>query len=344
MIAQPSGQTAAVELYRSDASGAVSVASLEGVEFADGAAFTVSPKDVCLYALAVGAGRQPVFANAEELRNAPAQRSVRAAADADSRRFVWEGHPRFSALPTLAATFPFLGGASAVDSLAAWGLCFEPSALLHGEHALQLHAPLLSAVLAGPLRNHTRVVSVLDRGSGALVVLETTTRRVQDGALLATNTLSVFIRGLGGFAGRPAAPERTPRAPAPAAAVPSAPDAVVEERTEASAALLYRLTGDYNPLHVDVAAAARGGFQAPILHGLCTLGHATRAVTMRFLGGEAERVIAVRARFVGVVTPGATLQTSVWRASPTRFLFAVRADGKSVLAGGVLDLAATARL
>jgi hypothetical protein len=181
---------------------------------------------------------------------------------------VYEQHARFAALPTLAATFPFLGAPAGEDpvlgALAAAGLRFEPSALLHGEHVLQLHAPLRSALAGAPLCNATRVMAVHDKGSGALVVLRTDTRCVHDGALLATNTQGVFIRGLGGFAGAQQA-KKAPSAPPPPPL--RAPDAVWQERVDVAAALLYRLSGDTNPLHADPAAAARGGFDAPILHG-----------------------------------------------------------------------------
>lgn len=279
-------------------------------------------------------------------------------------RYVFEGDPRFVALPTLAATFPFRGAAAGEDpvlgALAAAGLRFEPSALLHGEHDLRLHAPLAAALHGAALRNATRVEAVLDKGSGALVVLRTETRLV-DGSLLATNTQSVFIRGLGGFAPRAA---RQPGAPQGLQAPPRPPDAVWVERVDPSAALLYRLSGDTNPLHADPAAAARGGFDAPILHGasrvaccsapcsdasgagLCTLGYAVRAALLRLCDGDAARVARVRVRFSGVFFPGETLETSLWRDGPLRIAFQARAleRGTPVLSAGLLELAPPAKL
>ena len=238
-------------LRRADAGGASSPADLVGMQLPPGVPFTLDAREVCLYALGVGAGRQPVFAGGAE------------------RRFVYEGDARFVALPTLAATFPFRGAAPGEDpvlgALAAAGLRFEPSALLHGEHELRLHAPLAAATRGAALRNSTVVEAVLDKRSGALVRLRTDTR-LPDGALVATNTQAVFIRGLGGFSTRNAHSE--PSAP-PAQAPRRPPDAVWTERVDPSAALLYRLSGDTNPLHADPAAAARGGFDAPILHGAC---------------------------------------------------------------------------
>jgi len=238
-------------LRRADAGGASSPADLVGMQLPAGVPFTLDAREACLYALGVGAGRQPVFAGAAE------------------RRLVYEGDSRFVPLPTLAATFPFRGAAAGEDpvlgALAVAGLRFEPSALLHGEHELRLHAPLRAALDGAPLRNATRVMSVLDKRSGALVELRTETRRARDDALLATNTQAVFIRGLGGFAARDA-PRQAAAAPAQAPAR-RPPDAVWTERVDPSAALLYRLSGDTNPLHADPAAAARGGFDAPILHG-----------------------------------------------------------------------------
>lgn len=269
-------------LRRADAGGASSPADLVGAELPPGVPFTLDTREVCLYALGVGAGRQPVFAGAAERRRVVATgaatlRSLAVAPSAHSRahvlfaesrparRFVYEGDPRFVALPTLAATFPFRGAPPGEDpvlgALASAGLRFDPMALLHGEHELRLHAPLSSATRGVALRNATRVEAVLDKGSGALVVLRTQTR-LPDGALLATNTQAVFIRGLGGFA-----PRAAPREPKPAQAPSRPPDAVWTERVDPSAALLYRLSGDTNPLHADPAAAARGGFDAPIVHG-----------------------------------------------------------------------------
>ena len=341
------------------------------MELPPGVPFTLDAREACLYALGVGAGRQPVFAGAAERRCAVVASLALSSwcLSLVCRRYVYEGDPRFVALPTLAATFPFRGAAPGEDpvlgALAAAGLRFEPSALLHGEQSTRLHAPLASALRGAPLRNATRVEAVLDKGSGALVVMRTDTR-LADGALLATNTQSVFIRGLGGFA--PRAPGQQP-ADKPAQAPRRPPDAVWLERVDPAAALLYRLSGDTNPLHADPAAAARGGFDAPILHGacadaclrarccrhlltlqtvtgLCTLGYAVRAVLLRLCDGDAARVTRVRVRFSGVVFPGDTLETSLWRDGPLRVAFQARTleRGKPALSGGVLELAPPARL
>lgn len=262
-----------------------------------GDAFTITERDVVLYALAVGAGRQPAShpQAASELR------------------FVYERHPRFCPLPTLAATLPFLGmDDSALEGAlasACGGLRLAPGALLHGEHALALHRPL---PVGAPLRNATRVAAALDKGFAALLVLETVTSPADGGGgAVATNTQTVLLRGLGGFddsasrggggggGGAPGGGGNNVRPPARPA------DAVWVEPVEAGAALLYRLTGDANPLHADPAVATAGGFPAPVLHGLATLGRAARAVVVRLLGADgAGRVRGARCRFTGPVFPG----------------------------------------
>jgi acyl dehydratase len=254
------------------------------------------------------------------------------------RRFIYEGHPQFSILPTLACTFPFWGASSPIDELARGaGVQFDPAALVHGEQELTLHVPLQPATILGrTLQNETRVASVVDRGSGALVTLQTTT--TADGlAKVATNTMAVFIRGLGGFAGRSRADGKRIRNEV----VP--PHAVLEDRTEAGAAALYRLTGDLNPLHIDPAFARRGGFPAPILHGLCTLGHAVRCILAHASSGGSGSPVHVSAtsvtcRFTGPVVPGQALVIRVWYDGPHAARFQVTAGGRPAIDGGIIQL------
>ena len=113
---------------------------------------------------------------------------------------------------------------------------------------------------------------------------------------------------------------------------------------DSNAALLYRLCGDTNPLHVDASVAAQAGFPSPILHGLATLGFATRAVILRLLDGEAGEVELVRCLFVGVVFPGNVLVTRMLRLSPTLIAFECSSQGRLVLAGGQVQLRAAAKL
>lgn len=261
-------------------------------------------------------------------------------ANAAELRFVYEQQPDFTSLPTFACTFPFLGGLGALEELTAAGLRVAPDSLLHAEQETSLHAPLQWAqrrLLR--LANSSRLVGVAAKAGGTLAVLETQTRTVPGGVLVATNTTTVLLRGVAPPAGAPGLPA-TPRVQPPS----RPPDAVWEERLEPSAALLYRLCGDTNPLHADVRVAARAGFPAPILHGLCSLGYAARAVLMRLCDGQAERVCGVRCRFAGVVFPGDALSTSMWRVSPTRIAFEARVGDRTALTGGVVELNAGPRL
>ena len=271
---------------------------------------------------------------------------------------MYEGHPQFSVMPMLACTFPFCGAASPVGELARRaGVVFDPAQLVHGEHEVTLHTPLSADLLTrGALVNTTRCTDVADRGSGALVRLETMTTDAA-GRPVATNTMGVFIRGLGGFTQSRGATHSGSTA-GQAMALPSMPppDAVLEYRTPPHAAALYRLTGDLNPLHIDPTFAQRGGFGAPILHGLCTLGTAVRCILAHAsdAGHGPVSATAVKCRFTGPVVPGQMLHIRLWyspKVAPHPSAhFAVTADGRPAIDGGVVQLlreggtAAAARL
>lgn len=143
-----------------------------------------------------------------------------------------------------------------------------------------------------------------DKGRAAVIVQESTLLG-EDGAPLLTERNQIFVHGEGGFGG-----DRGPsdRLPAP----DRAPDLLLEIPTLRRQALLYRLTGDGNPLHADPATARRAGYDRPVLHGLCTFGIAVKAVTDRLLDAEASAVAACRTRFAGVFHPGETLRLRVW--------------------------------
>jgi acyl dehydratase len=181
------------------------------------------------------------------------------------------------------------------------GLKFNPAMLLHGEQDIEIHRPLPTAA---ELESEPRIAGIYDKGKAALVVLEVATRE-KGGAPLFTNRFSLFLRGEGGFGGESgpkagnAAPERDP-------------DHVVESPTLPQQALLYRLSGDKNPLHADPEFAKMGGFDTPILHGLCSFGVVCKAAVDEALGGDVTRVARYQARFAGVAFPGETIVTSLW--------------------------------
>lgn len=200
--------------------------------------------------------------------------------------------PSFGVIPVFGA----MGGIGNVP-----GLEFNFAMLLHGEQDIELHQPIPTAA---KITNKGRVAGIYDKGKAALVILELESRD-ESGAPLFTNRFSLFLRGEGGFGGESgpkagnAAPERKP-------------DHVVETRTLPQQALLYRLSGDKNPLHADPEFAKMGGFDTPILHGLCSYGIVCKAAVDGALGGDTSRVARYQARFAGVVFPGETIVTSLW--------------------------------
>jgi acyl dehydratase len=283
--------------------------------------FTLSWRDAALYALSVGCCKQDSLA--------------------DELRFVYA--PRDEAiavLPTFACTFAFRGvGVGALSVLDSAGLTASSTSLLHVEQRLFLHSPLVLNQQKLRLANSTRLVAASAKTGGTLAVIQTETRTTPGNELVATNIMSVFLRGVhaGSHAlpvpAHPAAPLQTPI---------RTPDTCVEERVAANAALLYRFTGDINPLHVDRHVANAAGFDRPILHGLCTLGIAMRIVIMEMLDGCADSVCSLRCRFASTVIPGDLLTVRAWHLSPGHIVFNAHVAGRTVLAGGEVELRTSA--
>jgi len=181
------------------------------------------------------------------------------------------------------------------------GLSFDRAMFLHGEQDVEIHRPLPTAA---EFTSKGRIAEIYDKGKAALVVIEYASSDA-NGPLF-TNRMSLFLRGEGGFGG-PSGPKAVHEKP------DRAPDGVVESVTLPQQALLYRLSGDKNPLHADPEFAKRGGFDRPILHGLCSFGIVCKAVVDTALGGDPSRVARYSARFAGVAFPGETYRTSWWR-------------------------------
>jgi len=263
----------------------------------DPVTYTYRERDVMLYALGVGCGR-------EELP------------------FVYEKD--LKVLPTFAviASFPAmmnLGGALRVN----------PAMVLHGEQAISLKAPIPTR---GTLTTTPTVTAVYDKGKGAVVVVETDT--VNDkGTLLFHNTAAIFIRGEGGFGGE--------RGPSGARNVPPdrKPDKTVAYATLPQQALIYRLSGDMNPLHADPDFAKLGGFDVPILHGLCSYGLAGRAVLSAFCGNDPARMKGFEVRFAGVVFPGETLTTDMWDVGGGKIVVTARTERGEALSSAAAEIA-----
>lgn len=198
---------------------------------------------------------------------------------------------------------------------------FDRSMSVHGEQSLECHRPLPPA---GSGFSTTAIEGIYDKGSGALIQRLTTISDEQ-GNTLALSRVSQFIRGAGGFGG-----ERGPASPAP---MPTrAPDEIVEQRTRRDQALIYRLSGDVNPLHSDPAFAAKAGFARPILHGLCTFGFVGRAI-LGLLDGDTARFGGMNARFSAPVIPGDVLRTEFWSERST-LRFRTWVGERLVLDGG----------
>jgi acyl dehydratase len=246
----------------------------------EGTELSWTERDVMLYALGLGYGSDPL--------------------DAGELPFVYENGLRV--MPTMAAAL----------ALTAGGLIFQAGInyllVVHGEQRLTVHRPLPSEAR---IQADARIVGAYDKGpgKGAIILTETVLRPAEAGAEpYCTLLSSTFARGDGGFGG-PAE-----GAPAPHA-VPAdrAPDAVVDLPVRPEAALIYRLSGDRNPLHADPAIAAAAGYPRPILHGLCTYGMCARAVLRAFGDNDPTRLKAHDARFSAPVFPGETLSVAMWR-------------------------------
>ena len=250
--------------------------------------------DLALYALGVGAATDPN--------------------DGQGLRLVYEGHgggmkalPTFAVIPGTNAVLGF-----AKEGITAPGLNYGLDRVLHGEQYIELARPL---PLKATLTTKGTVTDIWDKGKGALVVTAFDSYD-EDGDLLIKSEMTAFIRGAGGWGGE--------RGPSSDINVPPArePDVVVEDAIPDNQALLYRLSGDWNPLHVDPGMAKAFGFERPILHGLCTFGYAGRRVLERFAPeGNPDFFKSIKVRFADNVYPGDTLITEMWKESDQRVVF-----------------------
>jgi acyl dehydratase len=203
---------------------------------------------------------------------------------------------------------------------------FDPARLVHAEQGLTLHRPL---PVEGTASVTSTVTGIYDKGSGALVVTESVAVDARSGDPLLTTRSSAFIRGAGGFGGErgPAGRWRPPT---------REPDLTATVDIPAHQALLYRLSGDHNPLHSDPAFAQRGGFPRPILHGLCTYGYTARILLHELAASEPARVASINGRFTAPVFPGDTLTVSMWSDGDTHLFRTNDSAGTVVIDQGTL--------
>jgi acyl dehydratase len=273
--------------------------------------FTYGDKDVMLYALGVGMGRDPM--NETELA------------------FVYE--KGLKVIPTAATVLASAGGrpargADQVDQKPG----HRPSVInflmvVHGEQKVELHKPLPTA---GTFTAQSRTIGAYDKGKdkGAVIINETVWTD-EAGEKVATLTGSTFARGDGGFGGPSDGQPEPHEIPGRKA------DLSVDIETREDQALLYRLNGDRNPLHSDPESARRSGFPRPILHGLCTYGITCRAVLQAITGFDPDQILSHQARFSAPVFPGDTITVDLWKdGSVISFEARVKERGATVIKNG----------
>jgi len=272
---------------------------------AAGQSFAWSERETMLYALGVGLGSDPL--------------------DAVELVYVYENG--LKAVPTLATVVAW-GAGPGIGSL---GVNFM--LVVHGAQKIELHQPMPTAAR---ITADSRVIGAYDKGpKGAVLITETVLKHETNGAKIATLTSTLFARGDGGFGGP------SDGAPEPHAVPTRAPDETVTLQTRPDQALLYRLSGDRNPLHADPGFAKMAGFPKPILHGLCTYGLTCRAVLQTFADHKPDLIRSHEARFSAPVFPGEAVTVDLWRdGDVVSFEARVEARGATVIKNGKTVLGA----
>lgn len=242
----------------------------------------LTARDAMLYALGIGVGDRPL--------------------DDSDLQFVFEKSQQpLKTVPSMVNVLCHPGGwVTAPELEVDW------VKLLHGEQGFEMHRQLQPGTRYISKNN---VLGVLDKGvgKGAMLFLRKELLEAESGALVSTIDSTYVLRGDGGCG------STMKDAPVPHALPDRSPDTSVELTTLPRAALIYRLSGDYNPVHADPNVARKAGFDKPILHGLCSLGVATRAVMRACCGDDPARLRSLKLRFSSPVYPGETLVTDVWR-------------------------------
>lgn len=239
----------------------------------------LTPREVAYYALSIGMGCNPL--------------------DREALRFVdpLRG-PEVMPTMVLVMAHPGFWLAHAESGV-------DPKAVLHASQSFEIVAPLPRE---GVVQSSTRITRLIDKGPGkAALILTATDLTNEAGELFARLDRTIFVRNGGGFGGSGESPAK-PRRANPA----QPPDYVIDLPTRPEQALLYRLNGDYNPLHSDPDVAAGAGFAGPILHGLCTMGVVGHAILRTLAAHQPERMHSMSLRFCSAVMPGETIRTEIW--------------------------------
>jgi len=243
-------------------------------------------KDALLYAVGVGAGHEELAYSTENTKDVDQQ-----------------------VLPTFPVVVGW-GRGSAMGSIGS----FNPALLVHGSQAVTLHRTL---PVEGTATITSEITGIYDKGKAAVV--ETTSNAVLDGEPLFSTKSAAFIRGEGGWGGDrgPSGPKNVPPE--------RDPDQTITYQTSRDQAFVYRLSGDRNPLHTDPSFAAMGGFDTPILHGLCTYGFTGRALLHGLCGGDAAKFHHIEGRFASPVFPGEALTIRMWSTGDNEAVFTTSA-------------------
>ena len=258
---------------------------------------TYTERDTMLYALGVGLGSDPL----------------------DERHLQYVYEDGLKVFPSMAVVLGYPGfwigdARTGVD----WGK------VLQGEQGFEIFKPLPAK---GSVVGRSRVTALIDKGAdkGAVLLSERDVVDRESGELLCRLKSTTMLRGDGGFGG-PSGP-----LPAPHPIPEGDPDIVSSIKTLPQAALIYRLSGDYNPLHADPAVARKVGFERPILHGLCTFGVACRALVEMVCDGEPSRLTKMQVRFSSPVYPGETIVTEAWHESAGEVSFRAKVAERNIV-------------
>ena len=259
-----------------------------------------SDRDVIIYALSLGFGRDPI--------------------DERALQFVYE--KQLTVMPSFPTVLAWVAEPTFTN------LGVDPITALHGEQRIELHRPIPMPV---DVSVQGSVVNVYDKGPGrgAIVITRHVVTDMSDGFPIATLTTTCFGRAEGGCGGS------TDEIPRPHAVPARAPDNSIEFPTQPDVALLYRLTGDRNPIHAEPQVAQAGGFARPLLHGLCSFGITCRAVLETYADFDPARIASHQGRFSSPVFPGETLTVDLWRdAEVVSFEARVKERGVTVIKNG----------